>query len=147
MVALGSDHGGYKLKEEIKKYFDENEIKYIDFGPDSEDKVDYPDYASKVAESIQKSECAFGILICRSGLGMSIAANKYKGIRCTPIMDEVQAKYAKMHNNANIIGLGADYMDTNKAINMIKIYMETEFEQRHQIRLDKIAEIENKNMK
>ena len=82
MIAIGSDHGGYKLKEEIKRYLDEKEIKYIDCGTDSEEHVDYPDIAKSVAEKIQSKQCEEGILICRSGIGMSIVANKFKGIRC-----------------------------------------------------------------
>ena len=147
MIAIGSDHGGYKLKEEIKKYLDELGLDYIDFGTDSELSVDYPDIASDVALSVKNKESDFGILVCRSGLGMAIVANKYKGIRAAPIYDETAAKYAKQHNNANIIGIGADYVSVNAAINMVRIYLAAEFEERHMTRLRKIAEIEEKNMK
>ena len=147
MIAIGSDHGGFKLKEEVKKYLDELGLEYIDFGTNSEESVDYPDFASKVAVSVQKKESDFGILICRSGLGMSIAANKYKGIRAVTIYNETVAKYAKQHNNANVIGLCADYINVNTAVNIIRTYLATEFEERHSTRLKKIEEIENKNMK
>lgn len=147
MIAIGSDHGGYKLKEEVKKYLSELGLEYTDFGTDSEISVDYPDIASKVAVCVQEKNADFGILVCRSGLGMSIVANKYKGIRATPLYDEEAAKYSKMHNNANVIGIGADYVTVNKAINMIRIYLGAEFEQRHMERLRKIAQIEEENMK
>ena len=85
MIAIGSDHGGYKLKEEIKKYFDEKGIEYRDFGTDSEEKTDYPIYAKKVAQAVQSKECEGGILLCRSGYGMTVVANKFKGIRAASI--------------------------------------------------------------
>ena len=88
MIAIGADHGGYKLKEEIKRYLDEKEIKYIDFGTDSEERTDYPIYASKVAEAIEKGQADKGILVCRSGYGMTVVANKYKGIRAASVSDE-----------------------------------------------------------
>ena len=101
MIALGCDHGGYKLKEEIKKYFEEIGLEYKDFGTYSEERVDYPIYASEVAKSVQSKECDSGILICKSGLGMTIVANKYKGIRCAACYDEETAKQAKEHSNVN----------------------------------------------
>src|SRR5699024_7367674 len=95
MIAIGADHGGYKLKEEIKRYFDEKGIEYKDFGTDNEERTDYPIYAKKVAEAIQNKECDSGILLCRSGYGMTVVANKYKGIRAASIHDEESAKFAK----------------------------------------------------
>ena len=148
MIAIGSDHGGYKLKEEIKKYLSEIGIEYKDFGTDSEERTDYPIYAKKVAESIQNKECDKGILICRSGIGMSIVANKFKGIRCAKCNDEEEAKYSRMHNDANILALGADYIDTSKAIKIVRMWIATEFEGgRHQERIQIIDEIEKENMK
>ena len=123
MIAIGSDHGGYKLKEEIKRYFDEVGIEYKDFGTNSEERTDYPIYAKKVAESIQNGECDNGILICRSGFGMTIVANKFKGIRAASLIDEESAKFAKTDDNINVITLGGDYLDTNKAICIIRNWL------------------------
>lgn len=148
MIAIGSDHGGYKLKEEIKKYLDEKEIKYKDYGCMEEESVDYPNIAKEVAKSVQSGKCDRGILICRSGLGMSIVANKFKGIRCTPCHNEYTAKYARLHNDSNILALGADYVTTNEAICILRMWIATEFEGgRHKERLKIIEEIENENMK
>ena len=148
MIAIGSDHGGYKLKEELKKYMDEKNIEYKDCGTMSEESIDYPNIAKKVAKSIQSKECEKGILICRSGIGMSICANKFKGIRCTPCYKEETAKYSRMHNDSNILALGADYITTNEAICILRMWLATEFEGgRHEDRLKLIEEIENENMK
>ena len=95
MIAIGSDHGGYRLKEEIKKYLDEKNIEYKDFGCQNEESVDYPDIASAVAEAVQEGKCEQGILICRSGIGMSIVANKFKGIRCAICHNEYTCKICK----------------------------------------------------
>ena len=105
MIAIGADHGGYKLKEEIKKYLDEKEIPYKDFGTYSEERVDYPNIAKEVSKAVQKKECEKGILICRSGYGMAMVANKFKGIRSAPCFVEEAAKYSRMHNNTNVLAL------------------------------------------
>lgn len=148
MIAIGSDHGGYKLKEEIKKYLDEKEIKYKDYGTMSEEAVDYPNIAKEVAEAVQSNQCDSGILICRSGIGMSIVANKFKGIRCASCHNENTAKYAKLHNNSNILAIGADDITTNEAICILRMWLATEYEGgRHEERLKIIEEIESKNMK
>lgn len=148
MIAIGSDHGGFKLKEEIKKYLDEKEIKYKDFGTMSEESVDYPNIAKNVAKAVQSEDCEKGILICRSGIGMSICANKFKGIRSTPCYTEETAKYSRMHNDSNILALGSDYVTTNEAICILRMWLATEFEGgRHEERLKLIEEIENENMK
>lgn len=148
MIALGSDHGGYKLKEEIKRYLEEKEIEYTDCGTFNEESVDYPDIAKTVALEIQDKECDKGILVCRSGIGMSIVANKFRGIRCAKCNDEEEAKYSRMHNDANILALGADYIDTSKAIKIVRMWIATEFEGgRHQERIQIIDEIEKENMK
>ena len=148
MIAIGCDHGGYKLKEEIKKYLEEKEIKYKDLGCMSEERVDYPNIAKEVAKAIQSKECEKGILICRSGIGMSMVANKFKGIRCALCHDEFTAKYSKLHNNSNILAMGADDVSTNEAICILRMWLATEFEGgRHEERLKIIEEIENENMK
>ena len=148
MIAIGSDHGGYKLKEEIKKYFDEKEIEYKDFGTNSPERTDYPIYAKKVAEAVQSKECDCGILVCRSGYGMTVVANKFRGIRAAAIHDEESAKFAKADDDINVITLGGDYIDTNEAICIIRNWLGTEFTGgRYEERLKMIDEIEDKNMK
>ena len=148
MVAIGSDHGGYKLKEEIKKYLEEKEIEYEDCGTFSEERADYPEIAKAVALEIQNKQCDKGILICRSGIGMSIVANKFKGIRCAKCDNEEEAKFSRMHNDSNVLAIGADYIDTNEAIRIVRMWLATEFEGgRHAERIDIINKIENENMK
>lgn len=148
MIAIGSDHGGYKLKEEIKKYFDEKGMEYKDFGTYTEERTDYPIYAKKVAEAVQSKECSCGILVCRSGYGMTVVANKFRGIRAAAIHDEESAKFAKADDDINIITLGGDYIDTNEAICIIRNWLGTEFKGgRYEERLKMIDEIEDKNMK
>lgn len=148
MITIGSDHGGYKLKEEIKKYFDEKDIEYKDLGTFSEESVDYPEIAKNVAQSIQTKQAEKGILICRSGIGMSIVANKYKGVRCAPCYNEETAKYSRMHNNSNVLALGADYNSVSEAICIVRMWLATEYEGgRHDARLEMIEEIEKENMK
>ena len=149
MIAIGSDHGGYKLKEELKRYLGEKEIEYKDFGCESEASVDYPDIAKAVASSIQDGECDKGILVCRSGIGMTIVANKFKGIRCANCDNEEKAKLSRMHNNSNVLALGADFMTVNEAICILRVWIGTEFESegRHGDRVKLIEEIEAENMK
>ena len=148
MIAIGADHGGYKLKEEIKTYLEEKGIEYKDFGTDSELRVDYPTIAKDVSKSIQNKECDFGILICRTGYGMAMVANKFKGIRCAPCYNEESAKFARMHNNMNVLAIGADQVSTNEAICILRMVLATNFEGgRHQERLNMIQEIEKENMK
>lgn len=148
MVAIGSDHGGYKLKEEIKKYLEEKEIEYEDCGTFSEESVDYPEIAKAVATEIQNKQCDKGILICRSGIGMSIVANKFKGIRCTKCDNEEEAKFSRMHNDSNVLALGADYIEINEGIRIVRTWLATQFEGgRHAERIKIITEIENENMK
>ena len=102
MIAIGADHGGYKLKEEIKKYFEEKEIKFKDFGTFDEERTDYPIYAEKVAKAVQSKECDCGILICKSGYGMTVTANKFKGIRAASVLNEESAIYAKADDDIKV---------------------------------------------
>lgn len=147
-IAIGADHGGFKLKEEIKKYLEEKEIEYVDFGTNSEERVDYPVIAKNVCKSVQQKQTDFGIVICKTGYGMSIVANKFKGIRCATCYNEESAKFAKLHNNINVLGLGAEYISTNEAICILRMILATEFESgRHLERLNIIKEIEKENMK
>ena len=148
MIAIGCDHGGYKLKEEIKKYLEEKEIPYKDLGCMNEERVDYPNIAKEVAREVQSKKSDQGILICRSGIGMSMVANKFKGVRCTLCYDEFTAKYAKLHNNGNILAIGADALTVNEAICILRMWLATEFEGgRHQERIDLIKDVEAENMK
>lgn len=148
MIAIGADHGGYKLKEEIKRYLEEKEIEYIDVGTYSEERTDYPIFAEKVAEKIQSKECEQGILLCRSGYGMTVVANKFKGVRAASIHDEESAKFAKADDDINVITLGGDYLTVNQAICIIRNWLAAEFKGgRYQERLDMVEEIERKNMK
>ncbi len=148
MIVIGADHGGYNLKEEIKKYFDEKGIAYEDKGAYSTDSVDYPNIAKAVAKEVSDKKADIGILICRSGIGMSMCANKFKGVRCALCYEEQTAKFSRMHNNANMLALGADYISTNDAICIIRQFLATDFEGgRHEARVNIINEIEKENMK
>lgn len=148
MIAIGCDHGGYQLKEEIKKYLEEKQIPYKDLGCINEERVDYPNIAKEVAKEVQSGNCEKGILICRSGIGMSIVANKFKGIRCVLCHDEFTAKYSRLHNDGNILALGADVVSVNEAICILRMWLATEFEGgRHQERINLIKDVEAKNMK
>ena len=148
MIALGSDHGGYKLKEEIKKYLDEIGLEYKDFGTHNEERCDYPEFAEKVAKAVQTKECEKGILVCGTGFGVSIVANKFKGIRCASCWNEEVAKLLKGHNNANVIALPGRFINVSQAIVILRAWIATEFmEGRHQERLQMIEAIEKENMK
>lgn len=143
MLAIGADHGGYKLKEAIKAHLDWKNIKYRDFGTDSEDSCDYPVYAKKVCEAIQSGECEAGILVCGTGIGMSITANKFDGIRCALLTNAFSAKLTKEHNNANVIALGGRVTAEGLALDIVDTWLEAEYQGgRHQKRLDMIAEFE-----
>ena len=148
MIAIGADHGGYKLKEEVKRYLEEKEIQYEDVGTYSEERADYPLMAKEVCKKVSDKKAEKGILICRSGYGMAIVANKFKGVRCAPIYNEESAKFSRMHNDTNVLALGADYLSTHEAICILRIWLATDFEGgRHKDRLQMIEEIEKENMK
>ena len=144
MLAIGSDHGGYELKEEIKKYLDEQKIPYKDFGTDSAVSVDYPDIAYPVAKAVADGECEKGILCCGTGIGISMAANKVKGIRAACCSDCFSAKLTRQHNDANILCMGGRVVGVGKALMMVDLFLHTEFEGgRHQKRIDKLTALEN----
>lgn len=148
MIAIGSDHGGFKLKEEIKKYLEEMDIEYKDFGTSSEERTDYPIYAKKVANSIQKKECDKGILLCKSGCGMAIVANKFRGIRAGLVINEDEAKFAKADDDINIITISGNNTSKEEAIKIIRMWLATEFKGgRYQDRIEMINSIEKENMK
>ena len=139
-IVIGSDHRGFLLKEQIKKYFDFNKIKYKDVGANSTDSVDYPDYAKFAGEVINKENYDYGVLICGSGIGVSIAANKIKGLRAVNANNNNLAEMARMHNNANVICFGSDFIDYEKAIRFFEIFINTKFEggERHERRINKL---------
>jgi ribose 5-phosphate isomerase B len=138
-IAIGSDHAGFKLKEKVKEYLESTDNEVVDFGTYSEESTDYPDYAHKVAEQVENGSIKRGVLICGSGNGISMAANKHKGIRAALCWIPEVAEMARLHNDANIISLPARYIDEESALKMVKIFLETEFEGgRHQKRIDKI---------
>lgn len=146
MIALGCDHGGYEIKEAIKKYLEENNIEYKDFGTYSNESVDYPIYAKKVAEAVAGGKYEKGILCCGTGIGISIAANKVKGIRAAVVTNEFCAEMVRRHNNANIISMGGRVISEEQAVTFTKIFLETPFDGgRHSKRVDMITEIEKEN--
>ena len=146
MIALGADHGGYEIKEAVKKYLEENGIEYKDFGTYSTDSVDYPRYAYPVAKAVSSKECELGILCCGTGIGISIAANKVKGIRAAVCTNEFCAEMTRRHNDANILCMGGRVITEKDAVEFTKIFLTTEFEGgRHQRRIDQIAAIEQEN--
>ena len=144
MIALGSDHGGYLYKEELKKHLDEKGIEYIDFGTDSTASCDYPVYAEKVCKAIQSGECEKGILICGTGIGMSICANKFKGIRAACCENTFSARMTRMHNDANVLCFGGRVVGPGLALELVDAFLDNEFEGgRHQRRIDKVMALEN----
>jgi len=144
-ISIGSDHRGYIYKERIKSILSKEGYEVIDFGPDSEESVDYPDYSVKVGESVSSKESDFGVLVCGSGLGVSITANKVKGVRAVNICSEKTAEMGRKHNNANVVCFGQDVLSFDVVENSLKIFLNTEFEgDRHQRRLDKITALTGK---
>ena len=144
-VAMGSDHGGYTLKQTVKGYLQQKGYEIVDFGTDSTQSCDYPVYAEKVAESVAKGECELGILICGTGIGMSMAANKVTGIRAAVVGDYFSAKYTRLHNNANILCMGERVTGPGAACEIAELFLTTEFEGgRHEKRVNMIGEIEKK---
>ena len=144
MIALGADHGGYNLKEAIIVYLKENNIEYTDYGCYSEESVDYAVYAKKVAEAVASGKADKGILCCGTGIGISIAANKVKGIRAAVVTNEFCAEMTRRHNDANILAMGGRVIDAQTAVKLADIFLNTEFDGgRHQRRIDQITKIEN----
>lgn len=144
MIVIGSDHGGFELKEAIKALLHARSIDVTDLGTNNgNDSVDYPDFGESVARKISSGEAEKGILICGTGIGMSIVANKFPGVRAALAADSYMAKMAKLHNNANILVLGGRVLDLNEALEMVATWLDTLFEGgRHQARLDKISLLE-----
>lgn len=144
LIAVGSDHGGYHLKEDIKRYLEERNISCRDFGTYSTDSVDYPDIARSVAQAVVAGECARGIIICGTGIGVSISANKIKGIRAALCHDTFSAQMAREHNDANILTMGERVVGPGLALAIVEKWLATDFAGgRHARRVDKIMKLED----
>lgn len=145
-IYLGSDHAGFRLKEKLKEYFEEQSILHEDLGTYSLGQVDYPDYAFKVAKKVSRQKDSRGILICGTGTGMVIAANKVKGIRAVAAYDKYSAKMSRIDNNANILGLRGRFFPFKKIKEIVSVWLTTPFsgKARHQRRINKIKKIESR---
>ena len=143
MLFIGSDHGGLEMKEELVKVIASRNLPVKDCGTTNGDSVDYPDFAEKVAGAVSRGEAELGILVCGTGIGMSIVANKFPGVRAALATDEFMAQMAKEHNNANILVLGGRVLSVELATKMVNVWLDTAYEGgRHQLRLDKISQVE-----
>ncbi len=144
-ISIASDHRGYRLKEHLKSYLREKGYEVVDFGTDSEESTDYPDYIIPCAESVAKGESRFGIVICSTGQGSSIAANKVRGVRSALCPTPTFARLARQHNDANVLALPADFITLQDAITTVEVFLSTPFEGgRHARRVNKIVEYENR---
>ena len=140
-VAIGADHAGYEEKENIKKTLDELGVEYVDLGTNSTDSVDYPDFGKAVGEAVASGEADQGIVVCGSGIGISIAANKVKGVRAALAWNEETAELARQHNDANMISLGQRMMSQEQALEIVRVWLDTPFEGgRHVRRIEMIDE-------
>lgn len=142
MIAIGCDHGGFELKKEILKHLDGRNIEYKDYGCYSTESCDYPEFAKKVANAVVNKECEFGILICGTGIGISIAANKIKGIRAALCHDCFSAEATRSHNNANILAMGARVIGSGHALKVVDTFLDTPFsnDERHIRRINLIED-------
>ena len=147
-IAVACDHGGVQLKNVLLKYLNEKGCEVEDFGTCTADSCDYPDFALPAAEAVACGKCERGILICSTGIGISIAANKVKGIRCAHCHDTYSAKYSRLHNDANMLAFGQKIIGEGLMLEIVDIFLNTDFEGgRHQRRIDKIKAIEEKYFK
>ncbi len=142
MIGIGSDHGGFELKEKVKKHLEERGLKYKDFGTYSADSCDYPVYGRAVAKAVASGECDRGILICGTGIGISITANKVKGIRAALCSDCYSAQATREHNDANILAMGARVLGDGLALKIVDTFLDTPFsgDERHKRRISMIEE-------
>ena len=140
MIALGSDHGGYDLKMEVIRYLEEKNIAYKDFGCLDKSSCDYPEFGRAAAMAVANGECEKGIVICTTGIGISISANKVSGVRCALCADTLSAKMTRLHNNSNMLAMGAGIVGANLAIEIVDTFLNTEFsnDERHIRRINKI---------
>ena len=143
MIALACDHGALELKEAIKAHLEQQGLSYKDFGTYTKDSCDYPDFGAAAARAVASGECEKGIVCCTTGIGISIAANKVKGVRCALLHDHMSARLTRQHNNANMMALGAAVTPPMMALELVDIFLNTAFEGgRHQRRVDKLAALE-----
>lgn len=144
MIAIGSDHGGFDLKEQIKQHLREKGYEVQDFGCFDRSSVDYPDFGIAAAKAVANGGCEKGIVVCTTGIGISIAANKVKGIRCALCSDTLSAKMTRLHNDANMLALGGGMVGVNLGLDIVDTFLETPFsgEEKHARRVRKIAEAE-----
>ena len=143
-ISMACDHGGLALKEHLKAHLLERGFEVVDFGTDSTESCDYPDYARPAAEAVASGECDRGILVCTTGIGVSITANKVKSIRCALLSDTVSARLTRQHNDTNMMALGAGIVGENLAMEIVDTWISTPFsgEERHQRRIDKVMALE-----
>ena len=145
MIAIGSDHGGFDLKEQVKKHLVERGFEVKDFGCFDKSSVDYPDFGVAAAKAVADGTCEKGIVVCTTGIGISIAANKVKGIRCALCSEPLGAKMTRLHNDANMLALGGGVIGVNMGLEIVDTFLGTEFDGgRHQRRIDLITEIDNR---
>ncbi len=145
MLAIGSDHGGYALKQAVMKHLSERGIEYRDFGTYSEESCDYPDFGEAVGRAVASGECERGIVICGTGIGISIAANKVRGVRCALCGDCFSAEMTRRHNDANVLAMGARVLGEGLALKIVDTFLDTGFDGgRHARRIAKLAEIEQR---
>ena len=144
MVSIGCDHGGHALKEKVKKHLENKGIQVKDCGCYSTDSCDYPEFAGAAAKAVASGECEKGIVLCTTGIGVSISANKIDGVRCALLSDPWSAKMTRLHNDTNMMALGAGVVGENLALEIVDIWVGTEFsgEERHQGRIDKLMALE-----
>ena len=147
-IAVGCDHGGYKLKTALVKYLKEKGLEVVDFGCDSETSCDYPDFALAAAEAVADGNADYAMLVCTTGIGMSMAANKVKGVRCALLHEAESARLTRAHNDANALAMGARIVSEEAMKTIVDVFLSTPFEGgRHLRRVDKITAIENKHFK
>ena len=148
-IAIGCDHGGFGLKPTLIKYLEKNGYEYVDFGCYDNTSVDYPEYGEKVAVAVSKGECDKGILICGTGIGMSMVANKVKGVRCAHCHDVFSARMTRLHNDANVLAFGERVIGAGLMIDIVEAFLTTEFsnEDRHERRVNQIKDIEERYFK
>ncbi len=145
-IALGSDHAGFALKEKVREYLIKKGLAVEDLGPATADSVDYPDYAEKVARTVAAREASFGVLVCGTGLGVAMTANKVSGVRAATCNDTLSAYFARAHNDANVLAMGARLSDEATAQRVLDTWLSTAFEGgRHQRRVDKIDAIDQRH--
>jgi ribose 5-phosphate isomerase B len=147
-IAVASDHAGFELKSQVVSYLEERGIGYRDFGSGPGETVDYVDYAVMALDSIAAGECDRAILLCGTGIGMAVVANKYKGIRATPCWNSFTARVSRSHNDSNCLALGGRTLSAEEGVEIVRVWLETAFEGgRHERRVGKILELEKKNFK